>query len=84
MSPRVLQRPDIYVLGVCETPRKGMQTHALHEVPLLRGVEDNFIFATKPQNPQEWECTPVWECSSVMRLSVENKLQCAKCRVVSH
>lgn len=61
-----------------------MQTHALHEVPLLRGVEDNFIFATKPQHPQEWECTPVWECSSVMRLSVENKLQCAKCRVVSH
>lgn len=53
------------VLGVCENPRKEMQTHDdLHEVPLLRGVKDNLIFATKPQHLQEWEgtCVGAFQC----------------------
>lgn len=87
MSPQVLQRPDTCVLGVCENPRKGMQPHDLHEVPLLRGVKDNLIFAAKPQHRQEWECIPVWEHSSVMRLSQVCTINCSvqnaelRCRI---
>lgn len=76
----------VCVLGVCENPRKEMQTHDdLHEVPLLRGVKDEVIFATKPQHLQGWECTPVWEHSSVMRLSQVRQTNCSvgKCRAVS-
>lgn len=63
-----------------------MQTHDdLHEMPLLRGVKDEVIFATKPQHLQEWECTPVWEHSSVTRLSQVCQTNCSvgKCRAVS-